>query len=55
MEGLQRWRWGGWGGQKQQFELESRLEGCVFLCWGRRGSVKAGGGIYYVLWLRGDA
>lgn len=62
LEGLQRWRWGGGGGggvgQMQQFALESRLEGCVFLCvcvLGRRDSVKADGGIYYVLWLRGDA
>lgn len=59
LEGLQRWRWGGGVGQMQQFAVESRLEGCVCfcvcVCWGRRDSVKADGGIYYVLWLRGDA
>lgn len=28
-DGLQRWRW---GGEMQQFALESILAGCVFLC-----------------------
>ena len=44
----------GGGGGMQQFAPESRLEGCVCVCWGRRDSLKADGGIYYVLWLRGD-
>lgn len=46
------------GGGRGNGDMQQVSE-CVYFCvcarWGRRGSVKADGGIYYVLWLRRDA